>query len=68
MCRTRRSDVSAGTSADGSSKTTSAEALLEALLADLRLSGAAPDLGRPLSDDDGVESLTTFIHQGLGGA
>jgi AcrR family transcriptional regulator len=36
--------------------------------ADLWLSGAAPALGRPLSDDEAIESLTTFIHQGIGGA
>jgi AcrR family transcriptional regulator len=35
--------------------------------AELWLSGAAPDLGRPLTDDEAIESLTTFIHQGIGG-
>ncbi len=36
--------------------------------AELWLSGAAPDLGRALSDDEAIDSLTTFIHQGVGGA
>ena len=31
-------------------------------------SGAAPELGRPLPDDEAVETLTSFIYRGIGGA
>jgi AcrR family transcriptional regulator len=30
------------------------------------LSGNAPDLGRELSDDEAIETLTSFIHAGIG--
>jgi AcrR family transcriptional regulator len=32
------------------------------------LSGNGPDLGRALSDDEAIESLTSFIHAGIGGS
>jgi AcrR family transcriptional regulator len=41
-------------------------AMLLAGFTELWLSGNAPDLGRPLTDDEAIESLTTFIHQGVG--
>jgi len=31
------------------------------------LSGAGPDLGRDLPDDEAIESLTSFIHRAIGG-
>ena len=31
-------------------------------------SGAGPDLGRELSDDEAIETLTSFIHAGIGAA
>jgi AcrR family transcriptional regulator len=31
------------------------------------LSGAGPDLGRALPDDEAIESLTSFIHNAIGG-
>jgi AcrR family transcriptional regulator len=31
------------------------------------LSGNGPDLGRELSDDEAIETLTSFIHAGIGG-
>jgi AcrR family transcriptional regulator len=30
------------------------------------LSAGRPDLGRPLSDEEAIETLTTFLHRGLG--
>jgi AcrR family transcriptional regulator len=30
-------------------------------------SGGGPDLGRELSDDEAIETLTSFVHAGLGG-
>jgi AcrR family transcriptional regulator len=30
-------------------------------------SGAGPDLGRDLSDDEAIDTLTSFIHAGIGG-
>jgi AcrR family transcriptional regulator len=32
------------------------------------LAGNGPDLGRELSDDEAIETLTSFIHAGIGGA
>lgn len=35
--------------------------------ADLWLSGRGPQLGRELSDEEAIETLTTFLHAGIGG-
>ncbi|MFI9102929.1 TetR/AcrR family transcriptional regulator [Streptomyces fildesensis] len=35
--------------------------------ADLWLSGRGPQLGRELSDDEAIETLTSFLHAGIGG-
>jgi AcrR family transcriptional regulator len=35
--------------------------------ADLWLSGQGPQLGRELSDDEAIETLTSFLHAGMGG-
>jgi AcrR family transcriptional regulator len=35
--------------------------------ADLWLSGRGPDLDRGLSDDEAIETLTSFLHAGIGG-
>ncbi|MEU8236531.1 TetR/AcrR family transcriptional regulator [Actinoplanes sp. NPDC048967] len=35
--------------------------------ADRWLSGRGPDLGRELSDEEAIETLTSFLHAGMGG-
>lgn len=35
--------------------------------ADLWLSVRGPHLGRPLSDDEAIETLTSFLYAGIGG-
>ncbi|MEU8610797.1 TetR/AcrR family transcriptional regulator [Actinoplanes sp. NPDC048791] len=35
--------------------------------ADLWLSGRGPDLGRELSDEEAIETLTSFLYAGIGG-
>jgi len=35
--------------------------------ADLWLSGRGPQLGRELSDEEAIETLTSFLHAGIGG-
>ena len=35
--------------------------------ADLWLSGRGPDLGRELTDEEAIETLTSFLHAGIGG-
>jgi len=35
--------------------------------ADLWLSGRGPHLGRQLSDDEAIETLTSFLYAGIGG-